>query len=331
MKIPIIFCHYGCSEYLQYTLKCAKLNNPDKQIVLLGDGVNKTIAEKCGVRHIFFDDLNCSDEIELFDTVYKLVQGKQHEHMHGARDWVNFVFKRWFFIFNFVVRNNIQGFWHFDSDNMLLNELSAHEGKFSGYLCTEQCNGMCMNGYISGPAVIKSYLDKINDLFQREELICEQQKEFDDFHPEYAFTEMRAYKIFKEEERIRSIRLNTVIGGSTFDDCICQEHDMLMEDSRFGRKIKKVILNKNGRFFCQQQESNALIEMNSLNLSWVPVYLFDIVLNHSRQKTDHRNSLKPMTLASAPIPLKFKIKPRYMGHRAKKFLKTFWHIPILNL
>ena len=149
MPTPIIFCHYGNTEYLKYSLKCAKFNNPGCEIFLLGDQYNKIAAEKCGITHVFFNDLNYGNEIRLFDAIYKLIQGRLHEHMRGGRDWVKFVFKRWFFTYNFISRRNTEAFWHFDSDNMILDDLERHKEKFRRYDCTEQCGGMCMNGYVT--------------------------------------------------------------------------------------------------------------------------------------------------------------------------------------
>jgi len=311
MNPPVIFCHYGNSEYLRYTLQCARLNNPGKEIVLLGDPTNRTIAKHCGVRHVSFEDFNDIDEIKVFDSVYRLVQGKLHNTMRDGRDWVNFVFRRWFFIYGFIVRNNAKGFWHFDSDNMIVEDLSTHESKFSAYDCTEQCDGSCMNGYISGPAVVKNYIDKINSLFQRADFLREQQREFDVSHPEFAFTEMRAYEIYREENQIRSIKLATVIDGSTFDDCICLENGMTMEGTRFGKRIKKIYLAPGGFFLCERKDTCDTVQMNSLNLSWVPLYLFQLVLDHSYRRGCVSSQTGPFTgrtLAVAPVPFEFKVR-----------------------
>ena len=130
---------------------------------------------------------------------------------------------------------------------MILAPLSSHEEKFKAYHCTEQCNGMCINGFISSPEIIGDYLHHINNLFQDNKFLAAQQKEFDEINPSFAFTEMRAYQEFKESmgSNIRTIRLNTIIDGTAFDDCICQDHDMEMEvfktdDTSHQTFIKKI-------------------------------------------------------------------------------------------
>lgn len=312
MDAPIIFCHYGNSAYLPYVLEVSRINNRDKEIFLLGDQENRWISETLSIDHLFYQDYQYGTEIDLFDRVYKVIQGNKHNNIVGGRDWLNFVFKRWFYIYNFLISKGIEEFWHFDSDNMILSSLSSHEPKFRGYDCTEQCNGMCINGFISNPDIVLSYIRKINELFQNERYLQKQQKTYDEVQPTYAFTEMQAYKTFKEEERIRTIRLNTIIDGSTFDDCICQEHNMEMERLPSGRKIKKIFLNVDGRFYCCQKGTNRLLQMNSLNLSWVPLYLFKTVFLHLKKTANSGKFIEPdtrrMPTLSSSIPKKYLVK-----------------------
>ena len=287
MNAPIIFCHYGNTKYLPYVLEVAGLTNPDKDIFLLGDQDNKWLEGTKNVKHYFFDDYQCGDEIEAFDQFYRLVQGKKHKHTKGGKDWVNFVFKRWFYVNNFLISQDIDDFWHFDSDNMILDSLAHHEEKFKSYDCTEQCNGMCMNGYISRRSVVLKYVRKINHLFQDNEFLKEQQREFDELNENFAFTEMKAYQLFKEciGCGVNTIRLNTIIDGSTFDDAIRQEHGMEMECLLSGKNVKKVYFSPDGRFYCYQKASDSFVKMNSLNLSWVPNAIFKIVLTQARKQS----------------------------------------------
>ncbi len=317
MKTPIIFCHYGDTPYLRYTLSCARLNNPDKDVVLLGDVHNRRVAGACGVKHYPFEDFNYGSDLETFGRVYRLIHGRRFRPVIGNRDWVNFVFQRWFFVRNFVKSFVIGDFWHFDSDNMLLDSLSQHEHKYRGYECTEQCDGICMNGYISGPEIVDRYIRKINELFQREEYLDEQKREFDRVNPRYAFTEMRAYDIFRKEEQVRSLRLNSVIDGSAFDDCVCLEQGMESENLANGRQVKKVLLHADGRFFCRERQSLRLVQMNSLNLSWVPLYVFGLVWAHAlkrRAGSEIAPDISRMTtLSSQRIPLEFTLKSAFGG------------------
>jgi hypothetical protein len=223
--------------------------------------------------------LDGSDKIEQFERRYELIDGEDHVSFRGGRDWVKFVFKRWFFVERFVEANDLNRFWHFDSDNMLLDTLSAHEKKFDGIDCTTQCNGKCMNGFVPNPMVVQRYTDKIIELFGRRKYLAEQRREFKEEHPGFAFTEMRAFETFVEEEKIETMRLNTIVDGESFDDCISQRHGYEMESLGEGQEIKKVSLEEGRRFFGWKNDQK--VQMASLNLSWVPIEVFQVVHQHA--------------------------------------------------
>lgn len=86
---PIIFCHYGNSDYLEYTLRQVKLTNPNNRVILLGDEKNKSIAEIAHVEHYLFKDYANGIENLTFESVYEHVAGEKH----GREYWTKFVFK----------------------------------------------------------------------------------------------------------------------------------------------------------------------------------------------------------------------------------------------
>lgn len=321
-KKVIIFCHYGDSDYLKYTLRQCKLTNPENRIVLLGDEKNRIITERTGTEHYLFEDYNDSVEIQRFEKVYQHVAGKKH----GREYWTKFVFKRWFYIHEFIKREKINAFWHFDSDNMILSDLNQQEYKFQNFDCTEQCNGICMNGYISSFAVVDGYVKKINELFENQRYLDEQKEDFIK-HPNYAFTEMRAYKAYKEQEEINSIRLNKIIDNETFDDCICQKHGYdTYEFTINGQYLKKIYLDANGHFYCYHINFSAFIKMNSLNLSWVPTNLFKLILEtsingHSDKFRVDKFLLLDISFLAKVSRIKSIIK-RLIPNSAKQYIKA---------
>ena len=280
---PIVFCHFGDSPYLPYVFACAKLSNPDKCIILLGDESNRRMAESHGIIHYPFAAIPAGVETATFQKVYRRIKGPKNEGLRGSTDWIKFVFERWFHIYDFLRSQDLHAFWHFDSDTMLLDDLSVYEPRLAAYDCTEQCNGSCMNGYITNMDVLGRYLTKINEVFQRTELLTKLEQEFREVNPTHAFTEMGAYVIFKQEEHPRTFHLGAVANGVLFDDCICQVHGMEMERLYPGKHIKKIFLADNGQFYCRSQADQALVHLASINLSWVPIFVFDNVLRH-RQK-----------------------------------------------
>ena len=69
MNSPIIFCHYGNSEYLPFVFQAARLTNPEKDIFLLGDSENKWLESATGIQHYYFTDFEFGIEIETFEKV----------------------------------------------------------------------------------------------------------------------------------------------------------------------------------------------------------------------------------------------------------------------
>lgn len=283
---PIIFCHYGCSDYLCYVLNQARYSNPNTRIVLLGDDSNKSIAVKASVEHRCFDNYANTKEINTFNEVYKHVAGRNH----GRKKWTNFVFKRWFYIYSFLKEQGINDFWHFDSDNMILDNLNAHSYKFDSYDCTEQCGSSCLNGYVSGINVVFGYLKTINSLFLNDQYIAEQESNLINY-PTFAFTEMRAYTVYRDKNSIRSTRLNKIINAETFDDCICFEDGYVQYKFQIdNRSLKQIYFNNKGEIFFKNTKDDQYVRVVTLNLSWVPIKIFEIVTQIV--KGNYQNSVK---------------------------------------
>lgn len=302
MNAPIILCHYGNSGYLPYVLKALAHTNPEKEIILLGDDSNQWLNCIKGVEHLHFNAFEFGDELAVFNEVYQLVKGGTSGHMKKGRDWVNFVFKRWYYVYNFLNSRSVTNFWHFDSDNMILDSLSRHEHKFKHHDFTEQCNGSCMNGYVSSPEFVRQYLNKINHLFQDNAYLDGLRTTFQD-RTDHAFTEMAAYKAYRDQDSdhpVNPTRLNSVIDGSSFDDCICQEHGMKMESFLAVKQIKLITCTDDGRFYCFPQDGSGSVRLNSINLSWVPTDLFAVVLRQLVQGSPPFSSELPANVESLP-------------------------------
>lgn len=297
-KSPLIFIHKGNikdnQEYLYDVFKIAKKYNPNTDIYLLGDDTNKTIAEFCGIKFDYFENYSNFEKIKKFEKNFKVIRGKKH----GAEEWIKFVFKRWFHIYEFVKVNKIEKFWTFDSDNLIITELQEQEYKFQNYDCTEQCNGACINGFINNIEVINGYLQKINELFEDDFYLNTQIKEFNTINPEYAFTEMRAYLEYKkpdstthgleliyEPENFRSILLQTIIDGETFDPCLNQNSAKKIcncrEDSGYEMEnnIKKLYF-KDRKIFIKFLDTQELVKTNSINMSWVNSDLWKKIVDY---------------------------------------------------
>jgi hypothetical protein len=267
MSVPIIFCHYGKSNYLRYTLFSAKLSNPNKTIYLIGDDQNEKLCSEIGIKHIKFSQFDNSILVSKFHEKFKFISGKKH----GREEWTKFVFLRWFYICEFVYSNDIDSFWHFDSDNLIISDLFPNEEFFNNYDNTEQCGGSCMNGYISSKKITQMYVCHILELFSDDEFLNIQIKKCSD-NEHFAFTEMAAYNHFKKAMKINTVRLNKLLNGDTFDDCLAFGDGMVHSKDKYnGYTVKEIYLNPNFNFYFKLSTSNEYVKINSINLSWMPL------------------------------------------------------------
>jgi hypothetical protein len=266
---PIIFCHFGFSDYLKFTLFSAKISNPHKNVILIGDNINKFIANELGIIHIDFNIYEKEYSILQFNRDFKFIAGKSH----GRLDWTKFVFKRWFYVNEYVTKNNIESFWHFDSDNLIISDLSKKEEYFKLYDNTEQCGGICLNGFISSKRIVSMYILHILSLFNNQEYLTRQIEKCS-LHPNFAFTEMAAYNHFKKEYNLKTVRLNAIVSDDTFDDCLACEDNMQQSSELYnGYRIKEVYINYKYKMFFKKLDENIFYKVISINLSWMPSFV----------------------------------------------------------
>ena len=263
---PIVFIHYGDTPYLKYTLDIAKKTNPDKEVVLLGDAKNKKYEKKLGIRHIPFAKYDEAERVAEFEKKFKYIGGANRQRETDVR-FEKFCFKRWFYLHEFMKENGIEKCWYFDSDTLILSPLAPEEEKFKEYEVTEQSNGSNMKGLIKLNE-LEGFIKTTGELFMNDKYLDSQKEEFKT-RPNYAFCDMRAYKMFKTDRKPKTIRLNTIINAETHDENICQPDEMEIEYiPELKRKIKKLYF-RDGNIYEKTAGAGKLIKLNSINLSWV--------------------------------------------------------------
>ena len=273
-EVTLIFTHFGYSNYLEYTLSCARMTNPKARLVLLGDRDNYDVAVRNGWEHFNYESFT-NEFHARFARVFRHVRGKKFNPIKNGRDWLRYVFERWFFLAGFLDNEAIDRFWHFDSDTMVLQDLAPYEQDLAWADFTVQCNNTCLNG-LARTVVVSEYCEHICELFEDAEFIAKQQDEFDSINPQYAFSEMRAFDHYKHTTSRPYIHLLKYQDAKAFDDCICQEHGFEMCTLPSGETIKYLFAN-DGRLYGLRDGRE--VEFISLNLSWVPDYVFEWVID----------------------------------------------------
>jgi hypothetical protein len=272
MTSPLIFCHYGNAPYLKFTFRCARRTNPDRRLVLLGDDSNRKTALDEGWDHFDYREFRSESQDE-FDQVYSPIQGKAFREKHnirGGKDWLKFVFERWYHVEGFAKTHSYDRFWHFDSDTMVLRNLDEYEAPLQPYDYTTHCNATCLNGYVKTD-LLTQYNDHTISLFKDAEFLEQQQREFDEHHPEFAFSEMRAFQEFMSNSEAKGLHLMQFSEDEVFDDVLRQAQGF--ETAYYNKDMfVKDIRLKNGRIVGTRDGRD--VAFVTLNMSWLPILAY---------------------------------------------------------
>ena len=270
----LIFTHYGNSEYLEYTLRQATRSNPTMRCVLIGDEKNQTTALAAGWEHIQLKTLKSAKRDE-FNARFRWIQGPLHHPVKGGQDWLRYVFERFFCVASFVKQQKAEHFWHFDSDTMILQELSYFTQHIleKRVACTTLCNNSCPSGLIT-TSFLDSYCDSIVKVFRNEIMLSKMQAEYDSKRPDHAYTEMQAFCDHRDAFKARTLHLacEFIEANVYFDDCICQPHSFETFSTAGGKQSLKALRNQNGTIVARRGKKN--ISFATVNCSWVPIEVF---------------------------------------------------------
>ena len=311
---PLIFTHYGKNFYLPYTLYQAKQSNPKARCILIGDDDNKELAIDCKWENVSMSKI-VSQKCDHFNARFRWIQGKKHNPIKGGRDWLRYVFERFFAIEEFIKKEGLKDYWHFDSDTMILRELKSLEKRLreDNIDCTTLCNDMCPSGFIK-TSFTENYTNSIISSFEDKGFLKSQQREFDNNTPENAFTEMRAFLKYRENNRIKSVPLASAFQDLNiwFDNCICQEDGFESTwGDKINRKIKDLYWDK-GKIWANEMKENVPFEFATVNCSWSSELVF--------QWIDACQKGSPPTHKYLRHQLKFN-KPEIIAHIIKKTTK----------
>ena len=271
MPAPLVFTHYGDPDYLAFTLAQAKASNPERRCILLGDDLNQETARSAGWEHVEYREL-CSSKRDAFNARFFWIQGISHNPMKGGEDWLRFVSERFFCLEAFLINERIDSFWHFDSDTMILHDLSAYERELadSGFDAFTLCNDACPSGYIQ-TALIAEFCKSMIEDYEDKNFIRASLQDFRRLGPAHAYTEMEAFCRYREKCSVKTARLSSFFSDRNvwFDDCMCQDHGFQFVNApRLGKKIKNFYSDKSGRICCQQVDGTSY-EFATINCSWV--------------------------------------------------------------
>jgi hypothetical protein len=276
---PIIFIHYGMARFLRHTLSAAQKSNPQKKVFLLGDSSNRHLVPQ-GVHFAPFSDFESGSDLSEFHRRFVPITGSAHRFTkEGGTDiWLRFVFSRWFMLRNFVKIAGISEFWTFDSDTLIAGSLCEREKIFREFDATEQCRGCCLNGFVHRLDVVESYCDEIVNVFGDSNYLKQQRERLKE-HAGLAFNEMDVWQYHRRRRGLATANLGQPRNGESFDDALAIHGGWVKAPVKIRGRIlvKRLERDARGGFFAFLERSNTPIRLVTLNLSWLPDYVFQIL------------------------------------------------------
>ena len=273
---PIIFIHYGYASYLRRALRAARHSNPHGRIILLGDESNRNLARGLG-EFYHYEALACSAKAREFGEVFQVIEGAKHRFTKpgGTARWLRFVFQRWFCLEEFAKEKGIEGFWTFDSDTLILADLSTRADRYAEFDVTTQCRDNCLNGWIGSRRIVKNYTSCILDLF-KDECFLESQHRRLQAASGLAFTEMDAFREFRCRSGVRAFHAAQPLLGEFFDDALAFDADYEPSPAKIGGKItiKRLWRSNHHALYARPQETDQFARLLTANFSWLPDYLW---------------------------------------------------------
>ncbi len=308
---PLIFIHYGPAPYLRWTLQQARISNPHKRIILLGDEKNRSFAR--GIADFFpFKDYEKGKALQKFESVFQVIQGRQHCYTKegGVETWLKFVFRRWFLINEFLKSQSINSFWTFDSDTLIWEPLDKIQARFTSFEGTTQCRGKCLNGWVGSQQLVERYVHCINELFN-DTAYLEQQRERLHYEITNSFNEMDAFSEFCRREKIYTCRAAKVIGGETFDDAlaIIDEYELAPKKILGRSQIKRLWVSSDGKFYIRRVADHQMVRLLTCNMSWMPDFFWKRLIKLAATSFQGSKKNEPMYKeVSLEPPLFSKVK-----------------------
>ena len=275
INISLIFVHYGKTSYLRQNLVAAARANPTIRKFLLGDHTNRLSARSVA-EFVDFQTLRCNEERAAFDAVFTPIQGERHRFnkLGGMENWLRFVFLRWFFICELLRREQIERFWTFDSDTLILAPLAIRAERFAGYESTTQCRDCCLNGFIGSRSLVERYINCIVELFKDQQYLDRQRERLKQ-QAGLAFNEMDAFCEFRRRESVRTFHAAQPLEGEFFDDALAYDTNFEPSPHKIKSQIvvKRLWRSPEGALYAKHLESGRFVRMVTCNLSWLPDYV----------------------------------------------------------
>lgn len=222
MNIPIVIVHRGDTFYLKLVLEQIRLFNPHNRICLISDASTNKYKF---VEHYNMDDY--SEGANAFKKAYIHMSSNPYEYELIC-------FQRWFYIRDFVKKQNIEYFLCMDSDVLLycsINEIMQEYISYDFTTCNKQGPGCALFNMSS----ISNFCQYIMSMYTEDVLLNKMKSMYQDFIDNKllgGLCDMIAFVWFQDNTVCNTIDIAIPTKGACFDGCITWGIDFEMEDDK---------------------------------------------------------------------------------------------------
>ena len=209
IKAPLIIHHSGFQPHIPFCLWQNQRSNPDREVILLGDGSNR--VEGINYRHE--DVMNYQEKNRHLISSYRHNTGsdflKERSHL-----------ERWFLLSEFLERHRIGAFYFMDSDYLLFCRLAEHEAAWLDRPAagTPSFWGFC---YFRTPKPVHEFCQWLLELYNEEGRFQEMLARYRAMGPGHGLQEMSYIQEYCREKKLSVEPLDWRHSPSRdcFDDC----------------------------------------------------------------------------------------------------------------
>lgn len=261
MSIPIFFVHKGNSPYLKYTLNQAKALNKNNRVILLGDNSNRCYSK---IEHHSISDYS------------KFASNFEQNYIHMSYTPYAFeliCFLRWFIIYEFVDKQNIDGaFLCLDSDVMLYCNTTEVEKQYNNTDLTIRNNAGAGFNFFKNKLVLKSFCDFMLKQYTKEKELDRLKANWQGFEKikQGGICDMMMFQFFREEKT--DLRIGN---PGKIENNIMFEH-VISEDKNFEKEYDNIskIYFKHKKPYAIDKTTKQFILLKSIhchamNRSWI--------------------------------------------------------------
>lgn len=249
MAPTICFVHTGDSWYLWYTLRQARLTNPNADIILIGD--RHLPHYDPFVRHVAIQDY--FGEAAAFAKIYQHLSTNSH-------GYELFCFQRWFILKEYVERHAIDRCVYLDSDVMVYSDLGIEQACFADVDLTVTKGKNPQNMFVGGPAALERFCAFVTELYTRRAAeLQERYRVYRASHAEGGICDMTALDDYAQTYPERVADTAVIRDASTYDNNIRRSDGFAMR-----RRVKDLTWI-DGRPYARHIATGQLVRFHSIH------------------------------------------------------------------